>query len=252
MEVSRVVALCIVLTILTFLTLDYFVERAKGVKSSVAAAESRAPSVAPDRSVVSPLRSKLEDSRPAGFFLAPGHVWAELTSEGTLWLGLDRLAAGLLGAPDEIAIVPPGARVLRGAPIATVRRGARTLAMRAPFDGTVKEVNAAAARCPSLLFDEPYGAGRVCRFEPDDLEASVRAMRAGVRAREWMRGEVGRLRELLAGAAASARLQSVGGTLADGGAPIEGVADTLDAGAWTRIAAAIEETPLPVSGDLPS
>lgn len=234
------VALCIVLTILTFLTLDYFVERFKAAKRNPV--ERPTHRVARDGAFASAVR-EIADTRPAGFFLAPGHVWAELTASGTLWLGLDRLAAGLMSAPDKIVMPPPGTHVARGARIATVCRGARTLPVTAPFDGVVCEINPVLASNPRLVSADPYGAGRICRIEPDDLEGSLHSMHAGARAQAWMREELGRFRDLLGKTAAEFYSQRLGETLADGGMPIDGLCDEIEAEAWTRIAAEIAASP---------
>lgn len=236
------VALCIVLTILTFLTLDYFVERSKAAKRNSVVPERPTHGVAPHGAPASTAR-EMPDARPAGFFLAPGHVWAELTASGTLWLGLDSLAAGLVSMPDKVVMLQPGAHVVRGARIATICRGPRSLPVTAPFDGVVCEINPVLARDPQLVFADPYGAGRICRLEPDDLEASLQSMRAGTRAHAWMREELGRLRDLLGRGAAQIYSQRLAETLADGGIPIEGLCDQIDCETWTRIAAEIAASP---------
>ncbi len=48
-------------------------------------------------------------SLPAGLFVGPGHTWARLEADGTLRIGVDDVAARLLGRLDRLEVAGQGA-----------------------------------------------------------------------------------------------------------------------------------------------
>lgn len=233
------VALLVVLTILVFLTLDYFVQRA--------ALQERIPSEA---ATGRPIAVRGNGTRifpetiPEGTWLDPSHTWARPVADGSLLIGTDLLPGLLLGNVEEIDLAAAGAPVRRGDPIAVVGRGDRTLTLRSPIDGRIAELNPDLAAHPSHVASEPFGAGWLLRVDPADPGGLSLLLRGEV-ASLWARREIARLRDLLQPAMTPA---AVGVTLPDGGEPLAGIAPRLDTAAWERVEKAFF-LPAPAASD---
>jgi glycine cleavage system H lipoate-binding protein len=229
------VALFVLLTIITLLTIDYFVQRAELKKAKATAAAAQwVPAHAAQAAGAPARRSPIPIDRiPSGVFVDPGHVWVQLDPSGALRLGADMIPAALLGRPDRIELKAEGSQVRRGDAIATLIRGARSLTLRTPVDGVVTRVNPVAQATPECLQDDPYGQGWLLWLAPSNLSAALKRMFVAEEATAWARGQLQRLRDFVAAGPADARL--VGATLQDGGAPIEGLTDHLDDARWKQL-----------------
>jgi len=233
------VALLVVLTILVFLTLDYFVQRAahqERLPARLAAVANTAfagngPRLFPD-------------TLPAGTWLDPSHTWARPEVDGSLLIGTDFLPGLLLGEVGDVELAAAGAQVRRGDPIAVVGHGDRTLTLRSPVNGRVAERNPTLATDPARLSSEPFGAGWLLRLQPADPGGLTPLLRGEVAAL-WARREIARLRELLQPAMTPA---AVGVTLPDGGEPLAGIAQRLEVHAWEGIESAFF-VPAPAAAD---
>lgn len=221
------VALFVLLTVITLLTIDYFVQHAqlKKAKALGLVAES-----APAKAAVRPIAAI--DEVPAGLFLDPGHVWAQLEPSGALRVGVDRMPLAILGRPDRIEVRAEGTTLRAGDPLVTLFRGTRKVVLRSPADGVVARVNAEAN--PEQLDRDPYGRGWLYWLSPRDAAPALKRMFVAEEAKAWARGQLARLKELLAtGGAADTQL--VGATIQDGGALVEGLSDHLDEEKWQRL-----------------
>jgi glycine cleavage system H protein len=226
------VPLFVILTIIVFLTVDYFVQRAELDKVGAAAARSPAtPGTMPVAAACGPHAPI--DQIPRGLFFDLGHTWSHLEPSGSLRMGVDRLAPALLGLPVAVELVPSGTHVHPGDTLARLRGRTRSVALRSPVDGVIDEVNQAVVTDPLLAAKDPFGTGWLYRLTPSRLAPAVKAMLVGEEASAWMRREVARLRELVSGVVASGRF--AGATLPDGGLPIEGLAERLDPQAWAEV-----------------
>ena len=225
------VAILVLLTIIVFLTIDYLVERA------------RAPGTVPvPATAFQPLsvRAPADIAElPGGVFVGPGHAWMELRPTGAVRLGADRVPLTLLGGVDEVEVAPPGSVLHRGDAAAVLRKGGREVKLRTPVDGEVTAVNADVEGRPESLAEHPFGRGWLVTLRPRDLGASLKRMFIAEGAVEWMRRELGRLREALVGLGDGGAL--AGATLPDGGLPVEGLAGRLSDEAWRSLTAELFE-----------
>lgn len=234
------VAILVLLTIITFLTIDYLVQRAELRRAAVAGAPVAGARAAPraraeDRLLVDP------GAVPAGVFLSPGHTWVSLQPEGSVRVGADRLPGTLLGRVERVDVLAPGTEVRRGQPIATLVRGDREVELPSPLDGRITGVNAAAAEDPGRLTADPFGGGWLYRLAPAGLAAGLKGLAVAEEARTWMAGELRRLRDFLAGVGNHGRPALA--TLPDGGLPADGVADDLTDDEWRDLATAFFRIP---------
>lgn len=227
------VALFVILTIILFLTVDYFVQRTE-VRKALAGAAVRKPLLTEvlEPKIATVGLSYPIDRIPKGLFFDPGHTWLQLEPSGALRVGADMLPVTVLGGLEKIDLRAAGTEVRRGDPIVTLRRGERSLTLRAPVDGVIDEVNDEVRAEPSRLRLDPFGEGWLCKVTPKRLAASLRRTHVGEEALAWIKNEIGRVRDFMAPLAQQGAL--VGATLQDGGLPVEGLAEHLDEGTWTK------------------
>jgi glycine cleavage system H protein len=155
-----------------------------------------------------------------------GHAWARLGARRAV-VGVDDLVQATLGPVESVELPEPGTEVRRGEPLFVLRRGERSIEVRAPLSGTVTETNSRVRERPELVNEQPFGDGWTVMIRGGDLAADKPRLLRGGAAQDWFRNEVDRLIELLEPAAVPA--------LADGGALVEGLYRYVDEPAWRRL-----------------
>jgi glycine cleavage system H lipoate-binding protein len=218
-EVSSMTAILVVLTILTFLAVDW----ARSRRNAVAA---RSPSLG-----LSP-RFGPEMLQPAaGLYYGPGHTWAQLEPDGSLRVGIDDFARRLVGRIDRIETAAEGTSVARHDAAFVLHQGDKSLGFAAPVDGVITAVNAAALGDPERLQLDRDGDDWLVAVRPRHPKASLRGLRVGAQAGRWWREETARLGDFLATLVPT---DALGATLQDGGEPHGALLERLDATAWAR------------------
>jgi len=142
------------------------------------------------------------------------------------------MLVALLGTPELVELVPPGTWLRRGEPLATLHRGDRSLTVRSPLGGCVEASNVAVCDEPPTLQSDPYGAGWLCRIEPDAPDDAHAELHVGADSERFMADELKRLRDCLELSTPDA---AVGVAVADGGLPAPEFAETLDDADWKRL-----------------
>jgi glycine cleavage system H protein len=138
----------------------------------------------------------------------PAHLWLRERA-GVLRVGIDDLAARLLRHAEAISLPARGARVAKGEPVATFRAGAQRVALGAPVDGVVIEVNDHLSADASDALNHPYGRGWLVDVAPDDRGVEVLPRAAS---RSWFDTEAARFTLAIE--------RAVGVAAADGGEPV--------------------------------
>jgi len=213
-------AILVVLTIAVFLTVDYLHTRARRARATVPARLPLSASLAPELF-----------ARPAGVFFGPGHTWARLEPDGAVRIGIDDFAQKILGRIERIEAAPAGVTLGPEDAAFVLHQQGKSAAFPAPIEGVVAAVNEAALGDPARLKGDPFGAGWLLLVKPKQLAEGLRRLRVAEEARAWMQEEVARLRDFLS---AQVPADAVGATLQDGGVPVEGVFEHLDAKSWER------------------
>lgn len=214
------VALFVLLTIITFVVIDFFVQRA--ARKKLAAIRVRSPLLL-DRFVI-----------PKGFFLSKGHAWIEVLASGKTRIGVDDFVQKLVGSFDGIALQPVGSTVRKGDPLVTLRQGERMLTIPAPLTGTLLELNEEVLEDASGINADPYGSGWIAVLEPTNLAAELPSSAIAAAASQWLRGEIRRFKEFIAEYTSRSTAMPAGVTLADGGVPVAGVLRLTDDAAWDQ------------------
>lgn len=209
-------ALLVVLTIAVFLVIERLMHRST---------QATAPSFSGLVALLRPETIGCTD----GLFYAPGHTWARLDSDGRVRIGIDDFARRLVGRVDRIEAAPAGVKLGRRDAAFVLHQGANSISFAPPFAGIVESVNPEVLADPNHVQNDPQAWLMVVR--PNRLSDGLRRLRVGEDATRWMRAEVARLRDFLAGVPVT---DPVGVTMHDGGEPSTGVLQHLDARSWQR------------------
>jgi len=228
------VALLVLLTIITLLTVDYVWQRR--------ALRSRADGAVPRGVATKAPTAPGLDLVPAGVFVGPGHTWVHLEPSGAIRVGADRLPATLLGGLDGVDLLPPGTKVHRGDAVAVLRRGTRSMSLRSPVHGVIASVNGELGHDPGALGVDPFDSW-IYRLTPEGIADSLKGMFVAEEATAWMRQELRRLRDSLTGMVNGTRPALA--TLPDGGLPIHGLAEHLGDEQWSDLTSQFFDIPGP-------
>ncbi len=162
------------------------------------------------------------------------HTWAQRLDPRTIRIGVDALAARLLGHPASLILPVPGSCLERGRTACWVVDGPELVALRAPVGGNVRRGNAALRTDPGLVGCSPYERGWLLDVERDDGAAALRGLlgadRIETRSRAQLRKLADRIATRLRGEGAA-----LGPTLQDGGLPLVDLRRILGGGAYLRL-----------------
>ena len=91
------------------------------------------------------------------YLFADTHEWADLQSDGVVWVGISDHAQIALG--DVVFLETPavGAVVEQGKACAVIESVKAASDIHAPVSGTVVAVNSVAVDAPELINQDPYG-----------------------------------------------------------------------------------------------
>ncbi len=161
-----------------------------------------------------------------GYRYHPGHSWAVAEADAVR-VGLDDFTAQLVGRPDVVDLPRVGDVVRQGERGWQIKTQGRMLAMVAPVDGEVVEVNPAVLAAPGVATDDPYGAGWLFKVRPSRARASLKNLLSGELAAAWLRHSAERLRAMPAA--------ELGVLMPDGGAPVRGFGLVLGPAEWDAV-----------------
>ena len=215
------VPLFVVLTILIFLTVDWFIQRRQIQRASAVK-----PTVTNEWTVNPELL-------PAGLFLDRGHTWGELVKDGEMRIGVDELPIYTLGSVERVELPSPGEHVNENDPLFVLMHDEREIIARSPVSGTVQAINLDAAGDPAELEHDPFGENWLVQIRPDDLASAFNGKLIGDSARNFLRDEFGRFRDFVASLAPG---NPEFATLQDGGFPARGVLAHLPEEQWREVA----------------
>lgn len=212
------VALMVLFTVMVLLTIDYVIQRRRGVETMAT------------QPVLIPIAHEPDYRTPAGVYFDRGHTWAFLEASGDARVGVSDLARVVMGNFDSIEALPVGKKVHEGDTIIALQRGDRKLALRSPVDGTIEAVNTGR---PPAGEEEAYVHDWICKIRPKDTSAIPQRMLLGAQARDWLHREVRRLKVFLATIAPDHPVLAQ--TLQDGGMPYPGLVDYLTDEHWHKV-----------------
>jgi glycine cleavage system H lipoate-binding protein len=210
----------VLVTFLTFVVLDYFLNRNKVVATVPVLVHSAAPAH---------VGSEMVDGFlvPEGLSYHPGHTWLTRERKSVVRIGADEFAAALVGKVERIELPKPGQWVRQGQKVLSFFRDGEKVEMVSPTEGEIMDVNAELVNNPALLRRDPYGKGWLMTINVPDEENTTRNLVPKGLIRDWMREAVERLyatQPILAGAVA-----------ADGGRPADDLLSNLPDANWKEV-----------------
>lgn len=161
----------------------------------------------------------------------PGHTWALGESPELVRVGLDDLAARLVGRVDRITLPSRGQWIRQGQKVVAVHRNGNHVELVSPIEGTVVDLNESVLADPSLALQDPYGQGWLLKVNAPDIKTNLRNLLLGAMARRWMDEAAARLRGLLA----TPGLMTAVPLAQDGGVALDDVAAHLPGADWEKL-----------------
>ncbi|MEX2191599.1 MAG: glycine cleavage system protein H, partial [Bacteroidota bacterium] len=92
-----------------------------------------------------------------------GHLWIRREEDTSITIGLDHVAASLVGPLAAIVLPHRPTHLVHHTPCAWLVHHEGTIGISSPCDGTVIQYNQELATNPSLLADKPYTQGWVVK-----------------------------------------------------------------------------------------
>jgi len=212
--------LFVVATIITFLTIDWFMRRAGDRKGMQTATITR---LAPNHSVTVRV--------PEGIFFARSHTWLNLLPSGKVYLGIDDFITRLLDRPQVILLRTTGDCVAKGDPILLLKEDGHELTIHAPVDGEILSINEELMDKPELMKGSLFTEGWAYSMRPKRT-SELKEMLFGEETAMWIAEEFRRLRDVFAGVSQHGEL--VPALLQDGGPPIAGAMKQMPVSVWNR------------------
>ena len=169
---------------------------------------------------------------PGGLYYDKSHTWAYMEKNGTVKVGIDDFLQHVTGPITRVLLKRPGDRVTKGQPVLTVMHKGKHLVVSAPVSGTIVAQNAGLFTDSTLLNDSPYTDGWVYAIEPTNWIHEVQLLLMSPNYKEWLRNELGRLRDFILSVVKPDTPEFVCVTLQDGGELTDHILSGLEPEVW--------------------
>lgn len=126
------------------------------------------------------------------YYDAANHFWVQVDERGRLRVGIDALGLETLGDLVYITLPTAGTAIARGQAMGTLEAAKMTGELIAPASGVVVQRNEKAAREPSLVNRDGYGAGWLLVIEPSSWEKESALLVHEPRLTTWVAEEIER------------------------------------------------------------
>ncbi|MEM2465242.1 MAG: glycine cleavage system protein GcvH [Candidatus Bathyarchaeia archaeon] len=128
----------------------------------------------------------------------PKHVWAQITPEGTIRVGLTDYAAKHLKGIAHVMTEPVGKEVKKMEPIGIVETWMFIFDIHAPVTGKIVKINETLKTEPYIINEDPYGEGWILEIKPKNsllLEEELKDLLTAREYGKWVSKIEGRLKE---------------------------------------------------------
>ncbi len=202
--------LFVIATIIVFLTIDWFVRRAREKKAAPAFAQK-------------PAMQQFSVRTPEGIYFAPSHTWLNLFPSGKVRIGIDDFVSRMLDKPRVTMLKKAGEKVGKGDPILLLQENEHSMTVRSPIECEILNMNEDLLQHPDLMQTNLFSDGWAYTIKPARF-ADLRSLMLGPDTRSWMNREFARLRDFVAGIGGA---EPVPALLQDGGLPVAGAMKTM-------------------------
>ncbi len=115
----------------------------------------------------------------------PDHMWAMVTPEGNISVGLSDYAQEHLKGIAGMWTHPVGYKVKKGEPFGVVETWMFMFDLYSPVSGEIIRINEALKDEPSLINRDPYGIMWIARIKPDNVITLEEELRDLMRLRQY-------------------------------------------------------------------
>jgi glycine cleavage system H protein len=133
---------------------------------------------------------------PSDLFYYSGHSWVRSERDDSVRVGIDDLAAHLIGNVDAIEMPKPGEKLRQGKPALHLIRNGESVEVCSPIDGEVIVVNQSVVDVPRVLSAQPYDDGWLLTIRPEVSKDNISKLMFSENAHNWQRSEVVRLSKM--------------------------------------------------------
>jgi glycine cleavage system H lipoate-binding protein len=175
-------------TFLVFIVIDFVLTRKK--KTAPVSKEQLKPGAVPMLSSASIEGVPVPDQMR----YHPGHTWLFEERPQLARVGVDALAARVIGPVEKIEVPKTGRWVRQGQKAFTFVSGVEKVELVSPVEGEVVEINQAVLKDPALAAKDPYGNGWLVKVTVPERETVGRNLLPQSLVRTWMKDEVRRVR----------------------------------------------------------
>ena len=116
---------------------------------------------------------------PEDLYYEKNHFWAKDDGSGNVTIGATDFFQQLAGEIVYIELPMEGTKVEQGRSFSSLESGKWVGPLKSPVAGEIVEVNQEVLKSPSLINEDPYGAGWVAVISASDLEADMAGLIPG-------------------------------------------------------------------------
>jgi glycine cleavage system H lipoate-binding protein len=139
------------------------------------------------------------EQAPGGYYMDRSHTWAFMERNGEIRIGINMFLQHVTGKITRMQLKEPGEQVKKGAPVMSLVQHGKTLEILSPVSGTIASVNSRLKKDASAVNSDPYSDGWIYTIEPSAWRNDLGTFTQGKSYREWIRDEVIRLKDFMAG-----------------------------------------------------
>lgn len=163
-----------------------------------------------------------------------GHLWIKEEEVKTVVIGMDHVAAGLIGPVTGVVLPRKDSHVKQHAPCCWILHDQTALSLFSPLTGSVAAINGDLTESPELVFTDPYDSGWILRIRAENSRRTI-PERSSAEHRKSVQAELQGLREELS--ASVNRRPPIGQTLLDGGSKVDSIIALVGAKAFFDLVA---------------
>jgi len=116
---------------------------------------------------------------PGGVFISKSHVWASLTQDGKVKIGIDDFVNKVISEINGIEFPNLGMNVKAGQTLFNLNIGTKKMPFTSPLSGKVIRINEKLKNEIELLNESSYGENWVCLIEAENLDDELKELKIG-------------------------------------------------------------------------
>lgn len=124
-------------------------------------------------------------------FYTNRHIWVRKESDDSFVLGLDDLGQKLAGKIKFLRLKSEGSSLKPNKVFGTMESMKWIERLISPITGTINKINLKLKRKPTLINEDPYGAGWMIKIKPTGhVYEELKRLNYGVNLLDWINSEI--------------------------------------------------------------